>query len=184
MVSACRGRLSDCPCCQTRPGRPISPPASSSMNACDGLTWRAFGWRFGLPVGLFVLETPPTNTFPLHGNGFPWLQNPPSAGKGAQAIPPNHRMNVIRCQRARLGFGAKKIGKARMSATIYFRSLAARCRTSARNCFDHFAREEFQRLAHEFDTRAEQLEYSTLPTAQAGWWLTRREQARGFEGDR
>ena len=40
------------------------------MNACDGLTWRAFGWRFGLPVGLFVLETPPTNTFPLHGNGF------------------------------------------------------------------------------------------------------------------
>jgi hypothetical protein len=47
------------------------------MNACDGLTWRAFGWRFGLPVGLFVLETPPTNTFPLHGNGFPWLQNPP-----------------------------------------------------------------------------------------------------------
>ena len=46
-----------------------------------------------------------------------------------------------------------------MSATIYFRSLAARCRTSARNCSDHFAREEFQRLAHEFDTRAEQLEY-------------------------
>ena len=71
-----------------------------------------------------------------------------------------------------------------MSATIYFRSLAARCRTSARNCSDHFAREEFQRLAHEFDTKAEQLEYSTLPAAQAGWWLSRRERAQGFEGDR
>jgi hypothetical protein len=70
-----------------------------------------------------------------------------------------------------------------MSATIYFRSLAARCRTSARDCFDHFAREEFHRLAQEFETRAEQLEYSILPAAQADWWLTRREQARGSERD-
>src|ERR1700724_2666288 len=73
--------------------------------------------------------------------------------------------------------------KAPMSATIYFRSLAARCRTSARDCFDHFAREEFHRLAHEFETRAEQLEYSTPPPSQAGWWLTRRDQGRGSEGD-
>jgi hypothetical protein len=109
VVSARRGRLSDCPCCQTRPGRPISPPASSSMNACDGLTWRAFGWRFGLPVGLFVLETPPTRSHCMvtafHGS------KPPSAGTGALAIPPNHRMNVIGYQRARRGFGANKIGK-------------------------------------------------------------------------
>jgi hypothetical protein len=70
-----------------------------------------------------------------------------------------------------------------MSAKIYFRSLAARCRTSARDCFDHFAREEFHRLAHEFETRAEQLEYSAPPPSQAGWWLTRRDQARGSEGD-
>lgn len=71
-----------------------------------------------------------------------------------------------------------------MSATIYFRSLAARCRTSARDCFDHFAREEFHRLAHEFEARAEQLEYSALPAEQAGWWLMRHGQARGSEGDR
>jgi hypothetical protein len=100
-----------------------------------------------------------------------------------RAIPPNHKMNVVRCRRARLGLELIKKEKAPMSATIYFRSLAARCRTSARDCFDHFAREEFHRLAHEFETRAEQLEYSTAPRSQAGWWLTRGDQARGSEGD-
>jgi hypothetical protein len=70
-----------------------------------------------------------------------------------------------------------------MSAPIYFRALAARCRTSARDCSDLFAKEEFRRLAHEFETRAEQLECSVLPAAQAGWWLTPREQVRGTEGD-
>ena len=70
-----------------------------------------------------------------------------------------------------------------MSAPLYFRSLAARCRTSARDCFDLFAKEEFRRLANEFETRAGQLEQSILPAAQAGWWLTQREPARGSEGD-
>ena len=30
-----------------------------------------------------------------------------------RAIPPNHKMNVVRCRRARLGFGANKKGKRR-----------------------------------------------------------------------
>ena len=71
-----------------------------------------------------------------------------------------------------------------MSAPIYFRSLAARCRASARDCSDLFAKEEFRKLANEFETRADQLEQSVLSAGQAGWWLTQREQARGFEGDR
>jgi hypothetical protein len=70
-----------------------------------------------------------------------------------------------------------------MSVSIYFRSLAARCRTSARDCFDLFAKEEFRKLANEFEARADQLERSVLPAAQTDWWLTQREQARGFEGD-
>jgi hypothetical protein len=49
-----------------------------------------------------------------------------------RAIPPNHKMNVVRCRRARLGLELIKKEKAPMSGTIYFRSLAARCRTSAR----------------------------------------------------
>lgn len=71
-----------------------------------------------------------------------------------------------------------------MSATVYFRDLAARCRTSARDCSDHFTKEELHRLAREFETRADQLECSVLTAGQPGWWLTRREQPRGFEGDR
>ena len=71
-----------------------------------------------------------------------------------------------------------------MSAPIYFRALAVRCRTSAHDCSDLFAKEEFRRLANEFETRADQLEHSVLPAAQAGWWPTRHGQARGSEGDR
>ena len=70
-----------------------------------------------------------------------------------------------------------------MSSAIYFRSLAARCRTSARHCSDHFAKEEFHRLAHEFQTRADQLECSDY-RADPGWRPTKPGQARGFEGDR
>ena len=69
-----------------------------------------------------------------------------------------------------------------MSAVIYFRSLAARCRTSARDCRDHFAKEEFHRLAHEFQTRADQLEGSTLFT-DPGSLSIRTEPARGFAGE-
>ena len=70
-----------------------------------------------------------------------------------------------------------------MSSAIYFRSLAARCRTSARDCRDHFAKEEFHRLAHEFQTRADQLEGSGLP-GDPGWLSSKPEQARGFAGER
>jgi hypothetical protein len=69
-----------------------------------------------------------------------------------------------------------------MSTAIYFRSLAARCRTSARNCLDQFAQEEFHRLAHEFQIRADQLEGSNLPN-NPGSSPIRPEPARGFAGE-
>ena len=69
-----------------------------------------------------------------------------------------------------------------MSTAIYFRSLAARCRKSARDCSDYFAQEEFRRLANEFDAKADQLERSgPFPDASGGW---KAEQSRGFAGDR
>jgi hypothetical protein len=70
-----------------------------------------------------------------------------------------------------------------MSFTSYFRSLAAHCRTSARDCRDLFAQEEFRRLANEFETRADQLERSGLSAERPGWLLTTPELARGFAGD-
>ncbi len=68
-----------------------------------------------------------------------------------------------------------------MSSMDYFRALAARCRTSAVGCQDQFAKEEFRRLAHEFESKADQL---NRPDEMADWWLNRPEQARGFAGDR
>jgi hypothetical protein len=41
----------------------------------------------------------------------------------------------------------------------------------------------FHRLAHEFQTRADQLECSG-PSGDPGWQPTKAEQAGGFEGDR
>ena len=70
-----------------------------------------------------------------------------------------------------------------MSSTIYFRSLAARCRTSARDCTDYFAKEEFHRLAREFQTKADELETARVSIDRASWPV-KPEQARGFEGDR
>jgi hypothetical protein len=90
-------------------------------------------------------------------------------------------MNVILCEWARLGLALIKKRNAPMSVSIYFRSLAARCRTSARDCIDLFAKEEFRKLANEFETRADQMERSVALTDR---WLTQREQAREFEGDR
>ena len=69
-----------------------------------------------------------------------------------------------------------------MFTAIYFRSLAARCRTSARNCLDHFAQEEFHRLAQEFQIRADQLEGSNL-TTDPGLLPMKPEPARGFAGE-
>lgn len=68
-----------------------------------------------------------------------------------------------------------------MSSMDYFRALAARCRTSAVRCQDQFAKEEFHRLAYEFESKADQLK---RPDKMAEWGLNRPEQARGFAGDR
>ncbi len=70
-----------------------------------------------------------------------------------------------------------------MSTAIYFRSLAARCRTTARHCYDLFAKEEFYRLAYEFQTKADQLEGSG-PSTDAGWLPIKPAQSRGFAGER
>jgi len=46
-----------------------------------------------------------------------------------------------------------------MSLTAtYFRTLAVRCLTAARDCHDHRAREEFRLLADEFTAKANELE--------------------------
>lgn len=70
-----------------------------------------------------------------------------------------------------------------MSSMDYFRALAAHCRRSAVGCQDQFAKEEFRRLAHEFEFKADQLERPGGTVDQV-WWLNRPEQARGFAGDR
>jgi hypothetical protein len=93
-------------------------------------------------------------------------------------------MNVLRCARARLGFGANKNRKKRQCPP---RSISDLSRLVAAHRLVIVSiilpGKEFHRLAHEFETRAEQLECSTPPPSQAGWWLTRRDQARGSEGD-
>ena len=45
-----------------------------------------------------------------------------------------------------------------MDDALYFRSLAARCRSAARDCFDLRAKEEFGKLADEFADKAAALE--------------------------
>jgi hypothetical protein len=70
-----------------------------------------------------------------------------------------------------------------MSDAIYFRTLASRCGKAARDCSDQFSKEEFRRLAQEFEIRADRLECSVPPAEQAGWLPTRLAQPRGFEGD-
>jgi hypothetical protein len=54
-----------------------------------------------------------------------------------------------------------------------FRTLAARCRRAARDCFDLFAKEEFRRLAQEFDGKAAELEFLAAHQGQRGWWARR-----------
>jgi hypothetical protein len=65
----------------------------------------------------------------------------------------------------------------------YFRALASRCRTDARECFDLYAQEEFRRLAHEFDTKANELERSPKDNGSTGWWR-RPEQPQAMGRDR
>ncbi len=50
----------------------------------------------------------------------------------------------------------------------YFRSLASRCRKAAHECFDLFAKEEFRRLATEFNAKADELEYSVKYPERSG----------------
>ena len=52
----------------------------------------------------------------------------------------------------------------------YFRALADRCRNAARDCFDLYAKEEFRRLAQEFTSKAEELEFSSRHEGVTGWW--------------
>jgi hypothetical protein len=52
----------------------------------------------------------------------------------------------------------------------YFRDLADRCRKAARDCFDLYAKEEFRRLAHEFTSKAEELEFASRHDGLSGWW--------------
>ena len=42
----------------------------------------------------------------------------------------------------------------------YFRSLAVRCLTAARDCYDRHTRDELQKLADEFTLKADELETS------------------------
>jgi hypothetical protein len=65
----------------------------------------------------------------------------------------------------------------------YFRALAARCRTSARSCFDLYAKEEFGRLASEFDSRAIELDAPSETRLSIGSVAWRRNHPRGFAGD-
>jgi hypothetical protein len=51
----------------------------------------------------------------------------------------------------------------------YFRALAARCRQAARDCFDLFAKEEF-------DGKADELDFLATHQGQGGWWPLRPEQ--------
>jgi hypothetical protein len=51
----------------------------------------------------------------------------------------------------------------------YFRDLAARCRNTARDCFDLYAKEEFRRLAGEFSAKADELDSRSTRSSQPGW---------------
>ncbi len=53
---------------------------------------------------------------------------------------------------------------------MYFRDLASRCRNASRDCFDLFAKEEFSRLATEFASKANELDFVTKHPGRSGWW--------------
>jgi hypothetical protein len=57
-----------------------------------------------------------------------------------------------------------------------FRTLAARCRRAARDCFDLFAKEEFRQLAQEFDGQADELDLLATHRGQGAWWPRRAAQ--------
>jgi hypothetical protein len=51
----------------------------------------------------------------------------------------------------------------------YFRDLAARCRTASRDSFDLFAKEEFRQLATEFNSKADELNFSSKHPRLVAW---------------
>jgi hypothetical protein len=58
-----------------------------------------------------------------------------------------------------------------IESVIFFRRLAVRCLTAARDCFELRAKEEFRRLAEEFTAKAdkfERLQYLSRRKAQYG----------------
>jgi hypothetical protein len=65
----------------------------------------------------------------------------------------------------------------------YFRSLASRCRVSARSCVDPYAKEEFECLAAQFDARASELNAPADNRWSTGSLPWRHEPLRGFAGD-
>ena len=85
------------------------------------------------------------------------------------AEPPIPVLSGLRRDRSLGSTASSPGGKGSVSTTSYFRSLATRCLTSARRCSDQFAKEEFRRLAVEFEAKAAQLERSNLGSAQGGW---------------
>ncbi len=62
-------------------------------------------------------------------------------------------------------------GEDKLMTANYFRSLAARCRTASRDCFDLFAKEEFRQLATEFNAKADELDYASTNPGSIGRWL-------------
>jgi hypothetical protein len=64
-----------------------------------------------------------------------------------------------------------------------FRNLAARCRRAARDCFDLFAKEEFRRLAQEFDGQADELDLVATHHVNGTLNLTLACRYRHFESD-
>jgi hypothetical protein len=52
----------------------------------------------------------------------------------------------------------------------YFRDPASQCRGGAFHCFDLLAKEEFRKLATEFNAKADQLECSTKRREHERWF--------------
>ena len=52
----------------------------------------------------------------------------------------------------------------------YFRALASRCRKASHDCFDLYAKEEFRRLATEFNAKADELDYTSRYPEHPGWF--------------
>ena len=67
--------------------------------------------------------------------------------------------------------------------SAYFRALASRCRASARSCSDPYGKEEFGRLAVEFEARASEPDASANIRGSLSLPPRRHEPSRGFAGD-